>query len=167
MAQAITESRRSGSDSTAKIVNLLLWLLQIAAALVFLMAGFSKLSGNEQMAGMFEAIGFGQWFRYLTGTLEVAGAILLLLPRTSGLGALLLIGIMTGAVMTHLFIIGGSLLMPIILLVAMCVVAWGRRERTLKLVAGQREAELGEFRVVRTHTTHGDKADAFHGELMG
>jgi hypothetical protein len=45
---------------------------------------------------------------------------------------------MAGAVMTHLFIIGGSLLTAIILLVVMCVVAWGRRERTLKLVAGQR-----------------------------
>ncbi len=48
------------------------------------MAGFSKLSGNEQMVGLFEAIGLGQWFRYLTGTMEVAGAILLLIPRTSG-----------------------------------------------------------------------------------
>ena len=87
-------------------MNVVLWVLQIAAAGMFLMAGFSKLSGNEQMVGMFEAIGVGQWFRYLTGALEVAGAILLLIPRTSGLGALMLAGVMAGAVMTHLFVVG-------------------------------------------------------------
>ncbi len=47
------------------------------------MVGFTKLAGNEQMVALFEAIGVGQWFRYLTGSLEVAGAILLVIPRTS------------------------------------------------------------------------------------
>ena len=133
---ALTEDTRSGS--TGKIMNVVLWILQIAAAGMFLMAGFSKLVGNEQMVGMFEAIGVGQWFRYLTGALEVAGAILLLIPHTSGLGALILAGVMAGAVMTHLFIIGGSPLMAIILLVVTGVVAWGRRQRTMKVLAGFR-----------------------------
>jgi uncharacterized membrane protein YphA (DoxX/SURF4 family) len=112
--------------------------LQIAAAGMFLMAGFSKLSGNEQMVELFAAIGVGQWFRYLTGGLEVAGAILLLIPRTSGLGALMLVGVMAGAVMTHLFIVGGSPLMAIILLVVTALVAWGRRQRTMNLLTGLR-----------------------------
>ena len=50
----------------------MLWVLQIAAAGMFLMVGFLKLSGNPQLVGLFEAIGLGQWFRYLTGSLEVA-----------------------------------------------------------------------------------------------
>jgi putative oxidoreductase len=131
MAQTLTAGTRSGS--TAKIVNIGLWILQIAAAGMFLMAGFSKLLGNEQMVGLFEAIGIGQWFRYLTGMLEVAGAILLLIPRTSGLGALLLAVVMVGAVITHLLIVGGSPLAAIILLVVTSVVAWGRRKRTTSL----------------------------------
>jgi putative oxidoreductase len=134
MAQVLTEGTRSRTDSTGKVMNVVLWVLQIAAAGMFLMAGFSKLSGNAQMVGLFEAIGVGQWFRYLTGTLEVAGAILLLIPRTSGLGALMLVGVMAGAVMTHLFIVGGSPLMAIILLVVTAVIAWGRRQRTMNLV---------------------------------
>lgn len=138
MAQAITEGMRVGSSSTGKIVNVVLWVLQIAAAGMFLMAGFSKLSGNEQMVGLFDAIGVGQWFRFLTGALETAGAILLLIPRTSGLSALMLGGVMAGAVMTHLFIIGGSPLMAIILLVVTGVIAWGRRKRTMNLLAGLR-----------------------------
>src|SRR5882672_9043900 len=138
MAQVLTESTRSDSNSTGKIVNVVLWVLQIAAAGMFLMVGFLKLSGNEQMVGLFEAIGLGQWFRYLTGTLEVAGAILLLIPRTSGLGALLLAGVMTGAVVTHVFTVGGSPLMAIVLFVVTGVVAWGRRQRTMDLLTGLR-----------------------------
>jgi len=139
MAQELTEGTRSGSSSTGKITNVVLWILQIAAAGMFLMVGFLKLSGNPQLVGLFEAIGLGQWFRYLTGTLEVAGAILLLIPRTSGLGALMLAGVMAGAVMTHLFVVGGSPLMAIILLAVMTVVAWGRRQRTKNLLAGLRQ----------------------------
>src|SRR6266403_2263183 len=96
MAQVLTEGTQStsASGSTAKIINVGLWVLQIAAAGMFLMVGFLKLSGNPQLVGLFQAIGLGQWFRYLTGTLEVAGAILLLVPRISGLAALMLFGVM-------------------------------------------------------------------------
>jgi len=136
MAQVLTEDTRAASSSTAKIVNVVLWVLQIAAAGMFLMVGFLKLSGDAQLVGLFEAIGLGQWFRYLTGTLEVAGAFLLLIPRTSGLGALMLAGVMVGAVVTHVFIVGGSPLMAIILLVVTGIVAWGRRQRTMNLFTG-------------------------------
>src|SRR2546425_5372703 len=139
MAQAIMEGTRSGSGSTGKIINVVLWVLQIAAAGMFLNVGFLKLSGNAQLVGLFEAIGIGHWFRYLTGAMEVGGAILLLIPRTSGLGALLLAGVMAGAVVTHLFIVGGSPLGAIILLVVTGVVAWGRRQRTMNLLTGLRQ----------------------------
>ena len=138
MAQVLTEGTQSASGSTGKIVNVVLWVLQIAAAGMFLMVGFLKLSGNAQLVGLFEAIGLGQWFRYLTGTLEVAGAFLLLIPRTSGLGALMLAGVMTGAVVTHVFIVGGSPLGATILLVVTGLVAWGRRGRTMNLLTGAR-----------------------------
>jgi putative oxidoreductase len=121
-------------NSTRGITNIILWLLQIAAALMFLMAGSSKLLGNPMMVGMFQTIGLGQWFRYLTGGLEVVGAILLLIPALAGLGGALLVPVMIGAVATHLFIIGGSPAMAIVLLVVTALIAWGRRERTLKLL---------------------------------
>ena len=138
MSQTITEGTRLGSDSTRKIMNVGLWILQIGAAGMFLMAGFSKLSGDPQMVEMFDAIGFGQWFRYVTGSVEVLGAVLLLVPRLSGLGALLLAGVMLGAVATHLFVIGGSPLPAIILLIVTGLIAWGRRQRTMNLFAQQR-----------------------------
>ena len=117
---------------TAKNVGL--WLLQLLGAAMFLMTGWMKLSGNEQMVQLFAAIGIGQWFRYVTGLIEVLSAILLLIPALSGVGALLLIPTMIGAIMTHLFIVGGSPALPIGLLIAMAIVAWGRREKILKLI---------------------------------
>ena len=138
MSQTIITATRFGSASTGKIINVGLWILQIGAAGMFLMVGFLKLSGDPQMVGLFDAIGLGQWFRYVTGSLEVLGAILLLVPRLSGLGALLLVGVMLGAVPTHLFVVGGSPLPAIILLIVTGVVTWGRRERTMNIFAGRR-----------------------------
>ena len=135
MSQTIIAGTRFGSASTGKIINVGLWILQIGAAAMFLMVGFLKLSGDPQMVGLFDAIGLGQWFRYLTGTLEVAGSFLLLIPRTSGLGALMLAGVMVGAVVTHVFVVGGSPLQAIILLIVTGVVAWGRRKRTMNFLA--------------------------------
>jgi uncharacterized membrane protein YphA (DoxX/SURF4 family) len=118
--------------------NAALWLLQVLGAAIFFMSGWMKLSGNEQMVQMFNLIGVGQWIRYATGLIEFGSAILLLLPAFSGIGALLLVPIMIGAILTHLFVIGGSPALPIGLLVAMAVVAWGRKERTLRLI-GRKE----------------------------
>jgi putative oxidoreductase len=138
MSQTLTEGTRLGSGSTGKIMNVGLWILQIGAAGMFLMAGFSKLSGDPRMVGLFDAIGFGQWFRYVTGSLEVLAVVLLLIPRLSGLGALVLAGVMLGAVATHLFIIGGSPLPAVVLLIVTGVIAWGRRQRTMNLLTGLR-----------------------------
>jgi putative oxidoreductase len=135
MSQTIIESKRLASGSTGKIMNVGLWILQIGAAGMFLTVGFLKLSGDPQMVALFQAIGLGQWFRYVTGSLEVLGAVLLLIPRLTGLGALLLVGVTLGAVTTHLFVIGGNPLPAIILLIVTGMIAWGRRERTIKLLA--------------------------------
>ena len=135
MSQTIIAGTRFGSGSTGKIMNVGLWILQIGAAGMFLMVGFLKLSGDPRMLELFDAIGSGQWFRYLTGSLEVLGAVLLLVPPLSGLGALLLVGVTLGAVPTHLFIVGGSPLAAIILLIVTGVIAWGRRKRTMNLLA--------------------------------
>jgi len=127
---AILDTQKESS----KGLGIALWVVQIGVAAMFLMAGANKLSGNAQMVGMFQAIGFGQWFRYLTGSLEFIGAVLLFVPSLSGIGGLLLTGVMIGAVGTHLFIIGGNPTMAIVLLFASAFIAWGRRARTLRLM---------------------------------
>ncbi|MES2196044.1 MAG: DoxX family protein [Pseudomonadota bacterium] len=104
-----------------------LWVVRGLLALVFVGAGGAKLYGVPMMVQEFEHIGLGQWFRYLTGTLELLGALLILTPSLAAFGALLLIGIMTGAIITHLFVIGGSPVPALVLLVLSAVVAYARR----------------------------------------
>jgi uncharacterized membrane protein YphA (DoxX/SURF4 family) len=115
-------------DTSGKALRVASWVVQILTALMFLMAGTSKLRGVPQMVGLFEAIGIGQWFRYLTGGLEVIGAVLLLIPGLPAFGAALLIPVMVGAVATHLFVVGGSPVMALVLLAASVFVAWARRD---------------------------------------
>ena len=104
-----------------------LWVVRGLLALAFVAAGGAKLYGVPMLVEEFQHIGLGQWFRYVTGGLEIMGAILLLLPRQAALGALLLICIMTGAVITHLFVIGGSPLPAIVLLALNAIVAYAER----------------------------------------
>jgi uncharacterized membrane protein YphA (DoxX/SURF4 family) len=119
----------TSTSAPSKTINILTWVLQIAAALAFLAAGGSKLAGAQPMVATFQKIGVGQWFRYLTGFLEVVGAIGLVIPRFAFYGAALLVIVMIGAVITHLTILGGSPAAPIGLLVITGTIAYVRRPR--------------------------------------
>jgi uncharacterized membrane protein YphA (DoxX/SURF4 family) len=105
----------------------LLWAAQIVAAAAFLMSGGMKLLSLGPAAEMFGIIGLGQWFRYLTGTIEVVSAVLLLVPGLAFFGAALLVPTMIGAIATHLFVIGGTPAPAIVLLAVTATIAWQRR----------------------------------------
>lgn len=83
--------------------------------LAFVAAGGAKLAGAEMMVGTFEAVGIGQWFRYVTGLIEVLGAVALWLPGLQVVAAAVLGGTMVGAVGAHLFILGPSAVPAVIL----------------------------------------------------
>jgi uncharacterized membrane protein YphA (DoxX/SURF4 family) len=107
--------------------TVVLWILQGAAAGLFLLGGFSKLLGAAAMVQMFDAIGIGQWFRYLTGGIEVVSGLLLLVPSLAFFGAALLAATMVAAIITHVFVIGGSPVPAVVLLAVTTAVAWMRR----------------------------------------
>jgi len=109
--------------------------LQIGLAALFLFAGGSKLAGAPPMVALFDAIGIGQWFRVVTGLIEVLSAVALLVPALAPFGALLLASTMIGAVATHLFVVGGSPALPALLLLGALVVAWARRDQLLGAVS--------------------------------
>jgi uncharacterized membrane protein YphA (DoxX/SURF4 family) len=106
-----------------------LWSVQAGSAALFLFAGVSKLTGAAAMVQTFEAVGLGQWFRYLTGGIEVVSAVLLLVPSLAFFGALALIPTMIGAIITHVFVVGGSPVPAAVLLLATLGIAWSRRPR--------------------------------------
>src|SRR5262245_15968116 len=89
----------------------------------------SKLAGAPVMVRLFAAIGVAQWFRYITGLIEVVSAPALLVPALAPFGALLLALTMLGAIATHLLIVGGSPAPPGALLLGSLAIVWARRER--------------------------------------
>ena len=116
----------SNNHRSSRVKNLVLWALQIVTAAAFLMAGFGTLSGYPMMVETFDKIGIGQWFRYVAGGIEVASAIMLLIPRLTPVGAALLVCTMAGAVLSHLFLIGGSPVAALVLLCFAGIILWGR-----------------------------------------
>jgi uncharacterized membrane protein YphA (DoxX/SURF4 family) len=118
------------ATSRGRAVNIALWALQAFLALVLAMAGLAKVGGDPTMVEMFATLGVGQWFRYVVGALEIAGAVGVLVPRHSGLAALGLACLMAGATATNMFVLGASPLLPLVLLLVSVMVAWGRRARS-------------------------------------
>ncbi|MDX0312580.1 DoxX family membrane protein [Sinorhizobium meliloti] len=123
----LSQTSRTQQGKTTIAIS---WTLRVLAGAVFLAAGGAKLAGVPMMVAIFDQIGAGQWFRILTGVVEVAGGIAILVPVTAAFGAVLLAATMVCAVLTHLVLIGGSPLPAIVLLVITSTVAWLHR-RTL------------------------------------
>ena len=104
---------------------------RVLLTIAFVMAGGAKLAGAAEMVAVFDAIGVGQWFRYLTGIIEVGGAAMLWYKPTRVLGALLLGATMVGAVIAHVLILGPSTLPAIILgILTVIVIKFERQPAT-------------------------------------
>jgi uncharacterized membrane protein YphA (DoxX/SURF4 family) len=110
-----------------RATNLVLWVLQAACAAIFIFAGSKKLMADPMMVAVFAKVGIGQWFRVLTGVLEVSGGIGLLLPRFAAAAAAMLACVMAGATVSHLTVLGGSPGLAVGLLAACLAIAWFRR----------------------------------------
>ncbi len=120
---------RGPAPSQRRKRNTALWALQGLLAIFFLAAAAApKLLGEATAVAIFDDIGAGQWFRYLVGALELAGAVGLVIPRFVRPAAIALSAIMVGAIVTQLLVIGGGLLAlsPAILLGLLGIVVWGR-----------------------------------------
>ena len=118
-----------------RVALVALWLTQIALAGMFTLAGGLKLAGVPVMVALFDAIGIGQWFRYVTGSIEVVSAVALLVPSWAVFGALLLVPTMVCAVFTHLFIVGGSAVPATVLLAGSLAIAWARRDQLASVLS--------------------------------
>jgi putative oxidoreductase len=122
--------------SPGRVLNIVLWSLQILLAAFFIFAGTPKVLGDPTATEMFRMIGFGDWFQYFTGAVEIAGGIGLLIPRLSGLAAGGLAITMIGATVTNIFLIDmpSSAPMTVLLAAVLGFMAWGRRGKTSALI---------------------------------
>jgi uncharacterized membrane protein YphA (DoxX/SURF4 family) len=129
----ITASRPT---TAARVGNVSLWTLQVLLAAVYAFSAYGKLSADPVQVAGAEAAGLGITGMYIIGTLELAGAIAMFVPRLTGLAALCFVALMIGAVIITAAIGGGALVaVPATVGVLAAVVAWGRRDSTRRLVA--------------------------------
>ena len=82
------------------------WLLRVVAAFIMIQSLFFKFSGAEESIYIFSTLGMEPWGRIGTGVVELIASVLLLIPRTTWLGAGLGIGTMSGAIFFHLVKLG-------------------------------------------------------------
>ncbi|MET7772768.1 DoxX family protein [Nocardia sp. NPDC005366] len=128
---AITAAPIASTTRPGKALNRTLWTLQILLGLFFILAsGAPKLVGQADAARIFADIGFGTWFMYFTGAVEVAGGIGLMVYRLSGLAALGLSITTVLAAATQAFLLDapGLAIFPLVLAAIFGWIAYQRRD---------------------------------------
>src|SRR5258706_6935295 len=88
---------------TERIVG---WTCRIVAVVILAQTLFFKFSGAEESIYIFTKLGLEPWGRYGSGAAELVAAILLLTPRFAWAGALLALGVISGALVSHLTVLG-------------------------------------------------------------
>ncbi|MEU3191657.1 DoxX family protein [Streptomyces sp. NPDC006992] len=121
-------SRRS--EITAKVLTVLLALFLGAAS------GLPKLFRAGAAVEAFDRIGWGDWFMYTVGSLEVLGAVALLVPILSGAAALAFIGLMIGATVFNLTVLDApeAVITTTLLAAVFAYIARSRRAHTAQLL---------------------------------
>ncbi len=90
------------------IKKILTWILRLIAAVIMLQTLFFKFTAHPESVELFTELGIEPWGRIGTGVIELIASILILIPVTSYLGAILAIGLMAGAIFSHLTVLGVS-----------------------------------------------------------
>src|SRR5690242_1416896 len=102
------------------------WSCRVIAAVILLQTLFFKFTGSEESVHIFTKVGLEPWGRYGSGVAELIAAILLFTPRFGWLGAIVALGVMAGAIFSHLTKLGivvkndGGLLFGLAVTVFIC-----------------------------------------------
>ena len=114
-----------------------IFILKIIVTLVLLQTLYFKFTAHEESVYIFQTVGMEPWGRIGSGIVELAAAILLFIPGTAWLGAVLALGSMAGAIFFHLTKLGievmndGGLLFGLACLVFVCslLILWFERKK--------------------------------------
>jgi putative oxidoreductase len=97
-------AEKTSEDARIDVVD---WVLRTCVAVLFGSVGYEKLvpAPGSYWVTLFTQIGFGEWFMYATGAIQVLGAVLVMVPRTAVVGAALVGATMVGAIFCHLVLL--------------------------------------------------------------
>lgn len=114
---------------TIKQKNSLTWVLRLIAAVILLQTLFFKFTASPESVYIFSTVGMEPWGRIASGIVELIAAILILIPATTGIGALIGLGVITGALFFHVTKLGlvvmddhGQLFIYALLVFISCIV---------------------------------------------
>jgi uncharacterized membrane protein YphA (DoxX/SURF4 family) len=85
---------------------ILIWIVKLVAVVILVQTLFFKFTGAEESIYIFQTLGIEPFGRIGSGIVELIASILILIPRTTLLGALMALGTMVGAIVSHLFVLG-------------------------------------------------------------
>lgn len=113
---------------TSKQLRVVSWILRLVAAIILLQTLFFKFSAAPESVYIFKTVGMEPWGRIGSGVAELIAAILILMPATTAIGALIGLGVMSGAIFFHLTKLGlvvmddhGQLFIYALLVFASCL----------------------------------------------
>lgn len=131
-------------------LNMSEWGLRLFLTLVFVYAGLEKFPSapDAMWVKVFADIGFGQWFRYFTGIVEVVGGCLVLVPRATSIAVPLLACTMVGALVVHVMVVGtGPQTVAVSVLLAALLVIWVlHRRQSSVLIARDAQSAMSRRR---------------------
>ena len=93
-------------SSLSKTEQIVSWCCRIVAAVILAQTLFFKFTGAEESIYIFSKVGLEPSGRYGSGIAELIAMILLLTPRFAWAGALLALGVISGALVSHLTVLG-------------------------------------------------------------
>ncbi len=88
------------------VQRIIFWIARLAAAIIMLQTLYFKFTGQPESVYIFSTLGIEPWGRYGSGAVELIASILILIPSTSWIGAGLGLGVMLGAIVSHLTVLG-------------------------------------------------------------
>ena len=136
---------------------LFLEFIELLLAGVFFVVGGAKLVGRQDMVALFRDVGIGQWFRYLTGGIEVTGAALLIVPLFAGMSAIALGGVMIAATLIELFVLHRPPVAALACLTGHSFVAWARMSPPVKPAKSNAGLPVTWSNSVRTRWAFGQR----------
>lgn len=118
--------------------KIIIWLLRVIAAVIMLQTLYFKFSAAPESVYIFSKLGLEPYGRIGIGVLELIASVLILIPVTSVLGALLAMGLMTGALFSHATTLGiivmddgGQLFIYAILVFLSCLTLFIKQRKEL------------------------------------
>lgn len=118
-------------------MQILSWLLRLLVAGILVQTLYFKFTGAPESVYIFSTLGVEPWGRLGSGVMELIAAVLLLVPRTVAKGAVLALGVMAGAILSHIFVLGievqgdGGLLflLAVVVFVGSAALVWLHRDQ--------------------------------------